>query len=230
MSFTLMRTTERSPCQPIASSGLNGNVIVEMRAAPLHLHAPLLRVALLGAECIVDLRNVEHRGIEQRVRAHEPLLRQRVARVGRFDGEHGERRRAVHAPHRAARNHDVVAGGEAQMPEVAVELPLALVDEQQLIAIGVAHEMAHLPAALCQNRTRTEALASSSGAVQGLGLVSTRAKSNACGRRGPSNDVQPVGGCRWCRWAAGPKNPSLLISRSNVPAGMSACAWREAMP
>src|ERR1044072_5785781 len=29
---------------------------------------------------------------------------------------------------------------------------------------------------------------------------------------------------------AGPKKPSLLISRSYVPAGRSACAWREAVP
>src|SRR5262249_6532590 len=55
-------------------------------------------------------------------------------------------------------------------------------------------------------------------------------RSNACGRSGPSKFTQPVGGCLWWKNAAGPKKPSLLISRSYVPAGRAACAWRDAVP
>jgi hypothetical protein len=56
------------------------------------------------------------------------------------------------------------------------------------------------------------------------------ARSNARGRSGPSQLVQPVGGCLWYIMVAGPKKPSLPSSRSKVPSGRSACAWREARP
>ena len=55
-----------------------------------------------------------------------------------------------------------------------------------------------VPAELCQKRTRTEALASISGAAHGFGAAceSMRVRSKAWGRSGPSNATHPVGGWR----------------------------------
>ena len=66
-----------------------------------------------------------------------------------------------------------------------------------------------------QKAISTAALPSTAGASQGEGLASFRAaRSKARGRRGPWKSVQPVGGRGWWMKAAGPKNPSLDISRS----------------
>src|SRR5690606_22224272 len=49
---------------------------------------------------------------------------------------------ALDAPHRAARDHEVVAGLEAEVTVVAEELAAAGVHEQQFVAVGVAGERA----------------------------------------------------------------------------------------
>ena len=69
--------------------------------------------------------------------------------------------------------------------------------------------------AVRQKRMRTFALNRISAAAQGCAAIaSSLVRSNAWGRSGPSNDDHPVGGCLWWKKAAGPKKPSLLISRS----------------
>ena len=66
------------------------------RAAPLHLHLPLLaaRSAARGTRrpCC-GMSSIA--GSKMRVRADEPFLRQRVAGVGRLDGERSERLRGI---------------------------------------------------------------------------------------------------------------------------------------
>ena len=49
----------------------------------------------------------------------------------------------VDPPHRAARDQDVVAGREGQVPIVAEEVAAALVHEQQLVAVGIARQVIH---------------------------------------------------------------------------------------
>ena len=49
------------------------------------------------------------------------------------------------APHGRARHDDVVAGLEGEMPVVAKEGAGAPVDEQQLVAVGVARQVVHRP-------------------------------------------------------------------------------------
>jgi len=68
-----------------------------------------------------------------------------VARVGGLDHQHVERRRRLDAPHRAAGQHHVVTRLQRQSPEIAVQLAGAAVDEQQLVAVGVAREARHAP-------------------------------------------------------------------------------------
>ena len=52
-------------------------------------------------------------------------------------------------------------------------------------------------------------------ASQGMGPNSPkRLVSKARGLNSPSKRRQPVGGCLWYMWVAGPKNPSLPSSRS----------------
>ena len=120
MSRTFRRTGASSPCQPTASSGLNGYVIVE--TAPRRFTSTChSRVAgLLRAERVVDARRVEHRRIEDRVRPDESLLGQHVARVAGFD--HAARSIGavgLEPPHRAARQHHVVAGRDREVTEIA---------------------------------------------------------------------------------------------------------------
>ena len=76
MSFTLMRTTVRSPCQPTASSGLNGYVMVEIapRRFTFTCHAALSLCCARNASSM--LRHVQHRRIEDGVRPDEAFLRQ----------------------------------------------------------------------------------------------------------------------------------------------------------
>jgi len=85
----------------------------------------------------------EHRGVEDRVVAHEALVRQLVARIGGLDHEQVERSGALDAPHRAARQHHVVPRLDAEAPEVAVQLARTRVQEQQIVAVRVARQARH---------------------------------------------------------------------------------------
>ncbi len=111
--------------------------------APLHLDLPLGLVRLLREELGVDARRVEHRGVEDRVVAHEALVRQLVASVGGLDHQQVEWCSGLDPPHRAARQHEVVACLDGEPPEVAVELAHACVHEEQFVAVGVARESRH---------------------------------------------------------------------------------------
>src|SRR5690606_13648470 len=68
---------------------------------------------------------------------------QRVRAVHSLDQQRREWLLHTDAPHRAARNDDIVAGDETQVAIVAIELAVPLVNEQQLIAVRVAHEVIH---------------------------------------------------------------------------------------
>jgi hypothetical protein len=100
-------------------------------------------IALLRAERVVDLRHVEHRGIEHRVLACDAALGEPVAVAARFDEQRRKCTRRVDAPHRAARKHHVVAVAQREMAIIAIQVAVAFVHEQQLVAIAVAHEVVH---------------------------------------------------------------------------------------
>ena len=78
-----------------------------------------------------------------------------------------------------------------------------------------------LTSPLCMNGVASHGECPASGSLS---------RSYACGLSAPEKRTHPVGGCLWWKCAAGPKKPSLPISRSNVPAGRSACAWRLCVP
>ena len=66
-----------------------------------------------------------------------------------------------------------------------------------------------------QTRICRCALLITSSEAHGLCLpVTSLFMSKARGRMAPSNSTQSVGLCLWWNCAEGPKNPSLLISRS----------------
>ncbi len=109
----------------------------------LDAHLPRAIVALLRDEGSVHRRNIEHRRIEDCVRAEHALVRQRVAGVRGFDEHRGQRLLRLDPPHRAARNDDIVAGGEREMAIVAMQVARALMQEQQIVTIRVAHKMIH---------------------------------------------------------------------------------------
>ena len=52
-------------------------------------------------------------------------------------------RRRLDPPHRTARQKNVIAVAIGEVPEVAIEVAAALVDEQQQIAVRVAHKLRH---------------------------------------------------------------------------------------
>lgn len=70
-------------------------------------------------------------------------FRQLVGAVGVLDQEHEHWLCRLDAPGGAARDHQVVAVAEFQVAEVAVQMPGALVDEQQFVTVTVAHQVAH---------------------------------------------------------------------------------------
>ena len=77
----------------------------------------------------------------------EPLPVEEAERA-EFFGEElpvGLRLAAAHLdpPHRAARQDDVVAGPELEMAVIAEQIAGTLVDEQQVVAVGVAREVVH---------------------------------------------------------------------------------------
>src|SRR5262249_4862973 len=76
----------------------------------------------------------------------DAALGQAVAVVSGLDKERRYRRTRLEAPHRPARQHDVIAVAEGEMAEVAEEVAGAVVDEEQLVAVAVADEMVHLAA------------------------------------------------------------------------------------
>ncbi len=92
---------------------------------------------------VVDARRIEDRRIEDRVRTDEALVGEHVARVGGLDQQHVDRCGDLEPPHRPARQHYVVAGTQAQVPEIAVEIGLAVVHEQQFVAVRIARELVH---------------------------------------------------------------------------------------
>ena len=116
-----------------------------METAPRRLIATSpLGVFLLILEGVVDARRVEHGRVEDRVRAHQPLVGQPIRVVSGFDEQRLQRLRALDAPHRAARNDDVVAGLDRQVTVVAEQVAAPGVNEQQFVAIGIARELRHV--------------------------------------------------------------------------------------
>ena len=191
-----MRTTLSRRASPTASSGLNGIGHGRERVAALDRDLPGALV-LLRLEGVVDLRRVEHRRIEDRMAAERcrcpagcswSLVASIISACVRL--------LRLQPPHRAARDHDVVAVAILQMAEVAEQIARALVDEQQLVAVAIARELGHrlveLPdrasaGADCSAPARpARARAAPSPACSG------RTRAAAAGRR---NRLQPVGGC-----------------------------------
>jgi hypothetical protein len=101
--------------------------------------------ATVKSPCQLHVRHVQHRGIEDSVRPQHSPVRQGIARVRGFDRKHRERLARLHAPQSAARQQDVVARGEAQMAEITVQLARSLMDEEEIVAVGVAHQVIHAP-------------------------------------------------------------------------------------
>ncbi|MDT4851752.1 hypothetical protein FQZ97_859490 [compost metagenome] len=110
--------------------------------APLDPQLPGAFV-LLGLERLVQPWIFEHRGIEDRLGSEQALVRQLVGAIAAFDQQHEGRLAGLDTPGGATRDHQVVTIAVAQVTEIAEELPCSLMDEQQVIAIGVAHQMAH---------------------------------------------------------------------------------------
>lgn len=111
-------------------------------AAPLDADLPGVLV-LLRLEGVVDMRVLQHRQVEDRLRAEQALVRQLIGAVGVLDQQEVARCAGLDAPGGATGDQQVVAVAVLQMAEVAVEMPTAFMDEQQLVTIGVAHQMAH---------------------------------------------------------------------------------------
>ncbi len=114
------------------------------------------------------------------MRAEHSLVRQHVAGIGRLDQQHVDGVLAFEPPHRAARQHDVVAIAEFHAAVVAVQLTGAGVDEQQVVAVGVAHQVVH--SALGLPRANPDMRV-----VHQLGRVPgrTRARLELCGIKRP---------------------------------------------
>ncbi|CAH0303413.1 hypothetical protein SRABI70_04446 [Pseudomonas sp. Bi70] len=89
------------------------------------------------------MRVVEHRRVEDRLAAEQPFVRQLVGAIGVLDQQEMAGRRRLDSPGGAAGNHQVIAIAVFEVTEVAVEMPGAVVHEQQLVAVAVAHQMAH---------------------------------------------------------------------------------------
>ena len=100
-------------------------------------------LVLLGLEGVVETRVVEHRRIEDRLWAEQALVRQLVGAVGVLDQQEVAGRARFDAPGGTARDHQIVAVAVFQVAEVAIEVPRPVVDEQQLVAVAVAHQVAH---------------------------------------------------------------------------------------
>src|SRR5216683_5857620 len=111
--------------------------------APFDVDAPSAISLLLCSKGGIDRRYVEHGGIEDRVGAEHALVGQAVAVVRRLDEENGHGTIAFDPPHRAAGQYDIIAVAKSQMAEIAEQAAAALVDEDQLVAVAVAHQAIH---------------------------------------------------------------------------------------
>ena len=96
-------------------------------------------------------------------------------------------------PHRAARDHDVVAVAIVQMAVVAEQVARALVDEQQLVAVAVARQLGHRlgRASRCAS-AGADCSAPARPATGSPCAVASLLRSKARGRSGPSNST-PAG-------------------------------------
>ena len=113
------------------------------RAASFDFDAPFPAVALLRAEGVIDTWGVEHAGIEYGVLAEQSFLRELVAGIAGLHQQCGDRFADVDAPHGAAWNHDIVAGGDCQVTEVAKQFAGTAVEEQKIVAVGIACQRRH---------------------------------------------------------------------------------------
>ena len=98
---------------------------------------------LLGKEALVDGGHVQGRRIEDGVIAHQSLVRQLITVFRRLYHQDEEGRGGLDAPHGATGDHHIVAISQDEVSVVAVELSAPLVNEQELVAIGVAHQKRH---------------------------------------------------------------------------------------
>jgi hypothetical protein len=82
------------------------------------------------------------------------------------------------------------------MAEIAEQIARAFMDEQQQVAIGIARTRCGIGLLARPDPIRQLAFESSSAPRETARSPSAAASaSKARGRSGPSNDVQPVGGC-----------------------------------
>ncbi len=112
-------------------------------ATLLDLHRELALLRLVRAEGLVHLRRVEHGRVVEGVTAQQALVRRAEVGVRRLDHQDRGRRARPQSPHGPARQVEIVAGRIDQAAIVAEQLALALMDEQQLVAVGVAGQRRH---------------------------------------------------------------------------------------
>ena len=87
---------------------------------------------MLGLLCkkgVIDLRRIQYRRVKDRMHAHDPFIGEPVAVIGRLDKQYRQARIHLYAPERAPGQHQIIAFGKGQMAIVAIEPPLALMDE-----------------------------------------------------------------------------------------------------
>src|SRR3546814_12267743 len=72
------------------------------------------------------------------MRTDQAMRGQAIAVVGRLDQQEPARPRGLQAPHGAARQHDVIAFGIGQVAEIAEPFAVAVMYEQQLLAVAVS--------------------------------------------------------------------------------------------
>ncbi len=75
--------------------------------------------------------------------ADEAAVGKLIGGTGRLDEEQRQGRAAFHTPHGAARQHDVIAGGDHQMPIIREQLALACMHEEEEVAVGIARQIGH---------------------------------------------------------------------------------------
>ena len=105
-----------------------------------------VQVARLGTEGVVERGHVKHAGVKGQVATEHRIFGQAVRRIGGFDHQHLDRAGGLDPPHGAARQDEVVALDQRDVAEIAKKFALAFLHEQQLVAIGIAHQMVHVSA------------------------------------------------------------------------------------
>ena len=127
-------------------------------------------------------------------------------------------------PHRAARQQNVIAVAIGHVPEVAEQIAVALMDEQQLVAVGIAHQMRHRLRQLPDARTGSELFDSSSADLNGSFCASAAFFGIERARRQRAFEIAParrrIAVIDMRRGAEEPVAPDLALVRAFRQIGM----------